>query len=420
MHAAVLSVPGATPAWAEHPDPVPAPGSTLVTVTAAAIVPLDLLCASGTSYFGAPACPYVPGTQGVGVVEESATLAPGTRVFFETAAGRAPVDGSLAPRCATPDEMVVPIEVPVPDVEVAALGMSAVAAWQVLTARARLRPGERVLVLGGGGAVGQAAVGAARVLGAARVVAVCRSAAARERAERAGADAVVPLTDDVDALTAALADALDGGADVVVDPVCGTAATAAARVLAPGGRLVNLGGASGDTATFSSSVLRSRSAEILGYTNVTLTPQERRLALDAVLAHAAAGALAVESEQVPLADVAAAWERQATGRATRRLVLTLTPPDRPSRRSDGARHRGQHHRPRRAAVADRARPADGRGHDRAGAAPARLRPRGPADRGRVDRRRRSGSPAPGRSAARSARSSSSPPTSSACRCSSSR
>ncbi len=321
MRAAVLRTPGTTPGWAEHPDPAAPPGSTLVTVTAAAVVPLDLLCASGTSYFGAPACPYVPGTQGVGVVEESASFAAGTRVFVETAAGRAPADGTLAQRCATPDEMVVPIEADLPDAAVAALGMSAVAAWHALTVRGRFRPGERVLVLGGGGAVGQVAVGAARVLGAARVVAVCRSAEARERAERAGADAVVPLADDVDALTAALERALDGGADVVVDPVCGAAATAAARVLAPGGRLVNLGGASGDTAVFSSAVLRSRSAEILGHTNVALTPGERRDALTAVLRHAAEGALAVDAEQLPMSDVAAAWQRQATGRATRRQVL---------------------------------------------------------------------------------------------------
>jgi NADPH:quinone reductase-like Zn-dependent oxidoreductase len=56
--------------------------------------------------------------------------------------------------------------------------------------RARLSPGERVLVLG---AVGQAALGAARVLGAGRVVAVCRSAGAEQRARRVGADDVVLL-----------------------------------------------------------------------------------------------------------------------------------------------------------------------------------------------------------------------------------
>jgi NADPH:quinone reductase-like Zn-dependent oxidoreductase len=291
-------------------------------VTAAPIVPLDQLVASGTSYFGPPATPYVPGTQGVGVVDRSAGLQPGTRVFFVTSAGIAPCDGSLGERCLVPDDAVVPLDPGVTDADAAALGMSAVAAWMALTDRGRLQPGERVLVLGAGGAVGQVAVAAAKVLGAGRVVAVCRSPEAQERARSRGADEVLPLGGDVDALTAAFAEACGGAADVVVDPVFGTAATAASRVLAPRGRLVNLGGASGDVAEFSSSVLRSRTAEVLGYTNAALTPGQRRTALEAVFRHAAAGRLAVAAEQVPLADVTTAWERQAAGRATARLVLT--------------------------------------------------------------------------------------------------
>ncbi len=322
MRAAVLTTPGQAPAYAEHPDPPGAPGTTVVAMTAAPIVPLDQLCASGTSYFGRPATPYVPGTQGVGVVERSATWQPGTRVFVATTAGMLPGDGSLAEFCAVPDDAVVPVPEGVTDVDAAALGLSAVAAWMCLTDRGRLQPGETVLVLGAGGAVGQVAVAAATVLGAGRVVAVCRSPEAQEHARRAGADEVVPMAGDADALTAALSAATGGAVDVVVDPVFGAAATAASRVLAPRGRLVNLGGASGDVAEFSSAVLRSRSAEVLGYTNATLTAEQRRTALEAVLRHAAAGRLSVASEQLPLARVAEAWQRQADGRASARLVLT--------------------------------------------------------------------------------------------------
>jgi NADPH:quinone reductase-like Zn-dependent oxidoreductase len=286
-------------------------------------VPLDLLCASGTSYFGSPATPYVPGVQGVGVVVDSAVLPPGTRVWFATSAGMTSGDGSLGERCAVADADLVPITSDVPDPEAASLGLSAVAGWMALTWRARLQPGERVVVLGAGGAVGQVAVGAARLLGAARVVAVCRAGRSAERARRAGPDEVVELTDDVGVLTDRLAEACGGGADVVVDPVFGTAATAASRVLAPGGRLVNLGGASGDTAEFSSSVLRSRSADVLGYTNNALTPAQRAVAVDAVLGHAAAGRLAVEHELLPMSRVAAAWARTAAGGT--RQVLTSGP-----------------------------------------------------------------------------------------------
>jgi NADPH:quinone reductase-like Zn-dependent oxidoreductase len=322
MRAAVLSEAGEPPSHDEHPAPEAAAGRTVVRMTAAPIVPLDLLCASGTSYFGRPATPYVPGTQGVGVVEESTTWPEGARVFVVTTAGMAPGDGSLAERCAVPDEAVVPLPDGVADDDAAALGMSAVAAWMALTARAQLAPGERVVVLGAGGTVGQVAVAAAKLLGADRVIAVCRSPAAEERARRAGADEVVRLDPDVDRLTDLLRDAVGGSADVVVDPVFGVAATAASRVLSSFGRLVNLGGMGGDVAEFSSAVLRSRTASVLGYTNAMLSPEQQRTALDAVLGHAAAGRLAVAHERLPLAGVADAWRRQASGDAGVRLVLT--------------------------------------------------------------------------------------------------
>jgi NADPH:quinone reductase-like Zn-dependent oxidoreductase len=284
-----------------------------VRVTAAPVVPLDLLCASGTSYFGEPALPYVPGVQGVGVVTSSDVHAAGTQVWFATSAGMAPGDGSLAEHCAVAAADLVPIGSEVPDAVAAALGLSAVAAWMALTWRAALQPGERVLVLGAGGAVGQVAVGAARVLGASRVVAVCRPGRSVDRALRAGADEVVELTADVDALVRRLREASGGDVDVVVDPVFGTAAAAASRVLAPGGRLVNLGGAGGDTAEFSSSVLRGRSASVLGYTNNALTPAQRADAVGAVLGHAAAGRLAVEHEMLPLSRIDQAWATTAAG-----------------------------------------------------------------------------------------------------------
>jgi NADPH:quinone reductase-like Zn-dependent oxidoreductase len=321
VRAAVLHTHGEPPRQAEHPDPVAGEGRSIVRVTAAPIVPLDLLCASGTSYFGAPALPYVPGVQGVGVVEQSATVARGTRVFFATSAGMTAGDGSFAERAAVPDADLVELEdAGVPDAAVAAIGLSGVAAWMALTWRAGLHVGERVLVLGGGGAVGQVAIGAARVLGASRVVAVVRSDASRGRATAAGADEVVASSADPDELTARLG---EPSYDVVIDPVFGAAATAAARVLAPGGRLVNLGGSSGDEAVFSSAVLRSKSASVLGYTNNSLTAGQRRDALTAVLRHAAAGAITVTHETVALAEVADAWQRQSTNATSGRLVLTF-------------------------------------------------------------------------------------------------
>jgi NADPH:quinone reductase-like Zn-dependent oxidoreductase len=322
VRAVVVRTLGKPPSVGEHADPEPGPGQAVVRVTAAPVVPLDLLCASGTSYFGPPSLPYVPGVQGVGRIESSSRFPAGTRVFVSTSSGMAPGDGSMAERCVVSEGDLVLLEDGVPDVDVAAIGLSGVAAWMAMTWRAGLRAGERVVVLGAGGAVGQVAVGAAVALGAGRVVAVCRGEAARQRALASGAAAAVAFTDDVDRLAGELAEALGGDADVVLDPVFGPAATAAGRVLAEGGRLVNLGGAAGDTATFSSALLRSRSASVLGYTNNALTPAQKSDALTAVLRHAAAGRIVVASETLGLPEAEQAWRRQAAGTGGVRLVLT--------------------------------------------------------------------------------------------------
>ena len=89
--------------YGPHPVPRRGPGQALIRVTAAPVNPLDLLCASGTSYFGAPALPYVPGTQGVGTSPKPTALPAGQRVWFSCSAGMAPGDGSLAEFCAVPE-----------------------------------------------------------------------------------------------------------------------------------------------------------------------------------------------------------------------------------------------------------------------------------------------------------------------------
>jgi NADPH:quinone reductase-like Zn-dependent oxidoreductase len=315
MRAAILSEPGSTPVVGEYPDPTVLPGRSLVRVTAAPVVPLDVLCGSGVSYFGRPATPYIPGVQGVGV------LPTGQRVWFATSAGMAAGDGSLAEVCSVADDDLVPVEAGIGDTALAALGLSAVAGWMCLTWRAGFRPGERVVVLGGGGAVGQSAIGAAQALGASQVVAVCRSDAAAARARAAGASVVVPYVDDVAALAGALREAATGPVDVVIDPVFGAAATAAVRVLGEGGRLVNLGGSAGDAATFSSAALRARSLSVLGYTNNALSVAQRAEAITAVAALAGNGKLRVAHTAQPLETVADAWLATKAGQAAPRPVL---------------------------------------------------------------------------------------------------
>ncbi|MCU7728797.1 zinc-binding dehydrogenase [Actinoplanes sp. KI2] len=316
--AAVLRICGRPPALEKRPAPVPGVGEVPITVAAAPITPLDLLCASGTSYFGLPATPYVPGVQGVGHRDD------GTPVWFATSAGMRPGDGSMAAAVSVPFVDVVPLPRGVPLPLVAALGLSAVAAHSALTRTGGLTPGETVVVLGAGGVVGQAAIQLALLSGAGRVIAVSRSVAALERAIRLGAEEAVQLLPDDDPGT--LADRLrvaSGPADLVLDPVFGVPAAAALRVLRPGGRLVNLGGSAAPTAPIDSATLRSGSLRLLGYTNNALSVAQRAESLAEVAAYAAAGRLTVAHQLVPFADVAEAWERQAAGDTNGRIVLVL-------------------------------------------------------------------------------------------------
>jgi NADPH:quinone reductase len=325
MQAAVIETPGLPPNVVDRErSPQPSRNQLTITVTAAPITPLDVLCASGKSYFGVPGTPYIPGVQGVGVVDQGTeSIGRGRTVWFATHAGMRPGDGSMCAAVTVDEADVVPLPDGADPVLVGALGLSAVAAWMGLTRRGELAPGEQVLVLGAGGVVGQAAVQLARMAGARRVVAAARSEAARVRATRAGPDALVHLDDSasVDQLADAIRAECDGQLDLVIDPLFGVPAAAAMRVLRPRGRLVNIGSAAAATAPIESATLRSSSLQVRGYTNNELTPQLRNAALIRVAQEALAGRLTVEHEPAPLADAAAAWTRQVDGRATGRIVL---------------------------------------------------------------------------------------------------
>ena len=328
MQAAVIETPGQPPRLTDREPPQAESGQVPLAVSAAPITPLDVLCGSGTSYFGVPATPYVPGVQGVGVAQPGhPSIAAGTLVWFASTAGMQPGDGSMRAVVNVDERDAVPLPAGADPVLAGALGLSAVAAWLGLTWRGELAPGEQVLVLGAGGVVGQSAVQLARAAGARRVIAAARSESARARALRAGPDALVVLHDaaNADDMADAIQAQCDGPLDLVLDPLFGVAAVAAMRVLRPHGRLVNLGSSAGATAPMESATIRSSSLRVLGYTNNELSPQLRNEALTHVVTEAAAGRLTVDHERAPLADVTAAWLRHVEGRADGRIVLMPQP-----------------------------------------------------------------------------------------------
>src|SRR5919198_1147191 len=144
MRAAIVREVGALPEPGELPDPTPSNGEALIEVRAAALNPIDLTIASGRFYAGPPQVPYAPGREGVGIVREAATTAPGMRVRFERDTGYG-ANGSLAELIVVEEEALVPLPDDADDRMAAALGIAGLAAWLALQ-KANIRDGERVLV----------------------------------------------------------------------------------------------------------------------------------------------------------------------------------------------------------------------------------------------------------------------------------
>ncbi len=292
---------------ADVPEPAEAAGSTLLALGAAGVNPLDLLIARGGFHAGSPPVPYVVGSEGVGRVQRSQRFDTGARVYTMRAR-----TGTFAERFAVDEASAWELPEGDDDELAVALGLAGLAGWLAVAYRARVRAGERVLVLGATGSVGSVAVQAARLLGAGRVVAAGRDPDRLAAAQDLGADVTVDLrrVEVIDALR----EAFDGsGPDVVVDPLWGPPASAALAVAVPGARIVNLGQAAAPDLPLASATLRGKVLQLLGHSNFE-TPLDVCAATHReLLGRARRGELRVAHRTYALDAAPEAWSTQAAG-----------------------------------------------------------------------------------------------------------
>ena len=320
MRAALIREIDGLPEPAEIDAPERDEGRTLVEIHAVPLNPIDIALASGKHYLGPPKTPYVPGSEGVGTVVEADSLEPGTRVYIsDDGLGGRGRDGTLAELATVLEAEAQGLPDEISDDLAAACGTAGLAGWLPVCWRAGVGAADRVLVLGGTGTVGLAAVQAARLKGVERVVAAGRRPAGLEAAKEAGADAVVHL--DEPELAAAFKEACGGeGPTVVIDPLWGEPLAAALEAAAQGARVVQIGQSAGPTATLASGVVRGKQLEIYGYSNFVVPPEVRRGAYAELVAHAAGGEIRFPIEDYPLDRVAEAWKRQADGPGAKLVV----------------------------------------------------------------------------------------------------
>lgn len=316
----------------EAPDAAPGPDEVLVAVRAASLNHLDVWIRQGRPSVPKP---RILGADGAGVVAALGSgaaarrpgLAVGDRVVIDPSvlqpdgSVRIPgesFDGTHAQLVAVSVGNVHALPAHVPFEQAAAFPLVFVTAHRMLVARARLQPGETVLVWGIGSGVSTAALAIAKACGA-RVIVTSSSAAKLERALELGADAAIDhARDDVRARVRELT--AGAGCDVVVDHVGADTWKTTVEVAARGGRIAVCGATSGPNPPAALHRLWWKELTVHGST------MGRADDFAACLELVASGrAVPVVDRVFELADIRSAHERLERGEQLGKIVLAIPP-----------------------------------------------------------------------------------------------
>ncbi len=261
--------------------PVPDWNQVLIKLTAAALNRRDLLVRSREQYRAA--MPFIPGSDGAGVVTAVGSgvnqpevgdkviiypaLSWGSNESAPSADFRilgGPDNGTYAEYICIPAENVFPMPGVLSFEEAAAFPLAGLTAWRALITKARVQPGESVLIHGVGSGVGGLAVQIARLAGA-RVAVTSHSDEKLSRARALGAEIAINYSKcewDVELKRFMN----DRGVDVVVDSVGKATFARSLDALNPGGRLVTFGTTSGALTDLDIRKLYHKQLTVLGTT----------------------------------------------------------------------------------------------------------------------------------------------------------
>jgi NADPH:quinone reductase len=293
------------------PVPEPRDGEVLIRVTRAGINFADTH-QRRNEYLAKAELPLIPGAEVAGVREDT-----GERVVALCGTG------GYAEYATAPAALTVPLPDGLDDGTALALVLQGLTAWHLYRTSAKVAEGETVVVHAAAGGVGSLAVQLGRPMGAGRVVATASSEEKRALALELGADAAVDAAPEglADRLVAAN---LDRRVDVVFEMAGGAVFEESLQALAPFGRLVTYGIASGEQNTVETGRLMRRSAAVVGFWLMHCLGRPEMVAepLADLFARAARGELrAIVGATYPLGHAARAHEDMQARRTTGKLLL---------------------------------------------------------------------------------------------------
>ncbi len=325
MRAIEISAPGGPEVLTDvhRPDPVPGPGEVLIRVAAAGVNRADVLQRQG-SYPPPAGASDILGLECSGVIAGLGTDVTGWRVGDRVAALLA--GGGYAELVVVAGDQLLPVPDHLDLVDAAGLPEALCTAWSNLFMVGQLAAGEVVLIHGGSGGVGSAAIQIATARGAR----VATTAGGQDRVHRCidlGAEIGIDhRTEDV---AVRLAEATSGhGADVILDVLGAGGLAGNLRVLATGGRLVVIGMQKGRRAELDLGLLMGKRASVHG-TTLRARPHAEKSAIVAEVAERVWPLLGPDNirlrpvvhARVPLAEAPRAHEMLEAGQVFGKVLL---------------------------------------------------------------------------------------------------
>ena len=306
---------------AELPSPLVAPGSVRVAVHAIGVNFADLLIVQG-KYQEKPALPFSPGFEIAGVVTEIGAGAEGVAVGDRVLGIMD--HGAYADEVVLPADRVMAIPTSMDFPIAAGFPVAYGTSHGALDWRARLKPGETLLVLGAAGGVGLTAVEIGKAMGA-TVIAVAGGAAKLDVARRQGADHLIDYSRED--LRGRIKEITGGrGPDVIYDPVGGDAFDQCLRSIAWEGRIIVIGFAAGRISQIPANLVLVKNCDVIGFywgSYRRHRPAQVRKSFKTLLFWFEAGKLKPHvSHTLDLADAGRALALLAERKATGKVVLT--------------------------------------------------------------------------------------------------